>query len=164
MLTFHLCVYFIQATGCISCVHVGVNGQSPIITSLPESLFGASGGVHSVVEGSVIQLYCSVEPVNATVSWTKDNVPVIIDVPHLRVRMSSNGTHNTSVLTLDNFRSEDNGMYQCCAMSGGVTESGSTVSLNGKINVHAIEQKVQHNTKDFFTPFSQLLVRQSLVH
>ena len=28
---------------------------------------------------------------------------------------------NTSVLTLDNFRSEDNGMYQCCAMSGGVT-------------------------------------------
>ena len=37
----------------------------------------------SVVEGSVIQLYCSVEPDNATVSWTKDSVSVIIDVPHL---------------------------------------------------------------------------------
>ena len=118
---------------CLLSYNVAVNGQSLIITSLPESLFGASGGVHSVVEGSVIQLYCSVEPVNATVSWTKDNVQVIIDVPHLRVRTSSNGTHNTSVLTLDNFRSGDNGMYQCHAMSGGVTESGSTVSLTGKI-------------------------------
>ena len=113
-------------------LHVAVKGQSPTITSLPEPLFGASGGVHSVVEGSVIQLYCSVEPATATVSWTKDNVPVIIDVPHLRVRMSSNGTHNTSVLTLDNFISGDNAMYQCHAMSCGVTESGSTVSLTGK--------------------------------
>ena len=108
-----------------------MNGQSPTITSLPESLFGASGA-HSVAEGSVIQLYCSVNPVTATVSWTKDNVQVIIDVPHLRVRMSSNGTHNTSVLTLDNFSSGDNGMYQCHAMNGGVTESSSTVTLNGK--------------------------------
>ena len=117
---------------CLLSYNVAVNGQSPTITSLPETLFGASGGVHSVVEGSVIQLYCSVEPDNATVSWTKDNVPVIIDVPHLRVRMSSNGTHNTSVLTLDNFRPGDNGMYQCHAMSGGVTGSGSTVTLTGK--------------------------------
>ena len=81
----------------------------------------------------MIQLYCSVEPATAIVSWTKDNVSVITDVPHLRVRMSSNGTQNTSVLTLDNFRSEDNGMYQCHAMSGGVTGSGHTVSLTGKI-------------------------------
>ena len=129
--------------------HIAVNGQSPTITSLPESLFEASGGVHSAVEGSVIQLYCSVEPATAIVSWTKDNVSVIIDVPHLRVRMSSNGTHNTSVLTLDNFSSGDNGIYQCHAMSGGVTMSGSTVSLTGKINVHALDQKVQHNTKIF---------------
>ena len=93
----------------------------------------ASGGVHSVVEGSVIQLYCSVESDNLTISWTKDNVSVIIDVPHLRVMTSSNGTHNSSVLTLDNFRSGDNGMYQCHAMSGGVSESGSSVSLTGKI-------------------------------
>ena len=114
-------------------IAIAVNGQSPTITSLPESLFRASGGVHSVVEGSVIQLYCSAEPATATVSWTKDDVSVIFDVPHLRVRMSSNGTHNTSVLTLDNFRSGDNGMYQCHAMNGGVTESGSTVSLTGKI-------------------------------
>ena len=69
---------------------VAVLGQFPTITSLPESLFGASGGAHSVVEGSVIQLYCSVEPDNVTVSWTKDNIQVIIDVPHLRVRMSRN--------------------------------------------------------------------------
>ena len=114
-------------------MHLAVKGQSLTITSLPESLFGASGGVHSVVEGSVIHLYCSVEPDNVTILWTKDNVQVIIDVPHLRVRIRSNGTHNTSVLTLDNFRSGDNGMYQCHAMSGGVTESGSTVSLTGEI-------------------------------
>ena len=122
---------------CIVVIAIAVNGQSPTITSLPESLFGASGGVQSVVEGSVIQLYCSVEPATAIVSWTKDNVSVIIDVPHLRVRTSSNGTHNTSVLTLDNFRSGDNGIYQCHAMSGGVSESGSTVSLTGK-TLHAL--------------------------
>ena len=138
---------------CLLSYNVAVNGQSLIITSLPESLFGASGGVHSVVEGSVIQLYCSVEPVNATVSWTKDNVQVIIDVPHLRVRTSSNGTHNTSVLTLDNFRSGDNGMYQCHAMSGGVTESGSTVSLTGKI-VQSMINAACYSTYSLFHYFS----------
>ena len=151
-------------TGCISCVHVGVNGQSPTITSLPESLFGASGGVHSVVEGSVIQLYCSVEPDNVTVSWTKDDVPVIIDVHHLRVRTSSNGTHNTSVLTLDNFRSGDNGMYQCHAISGGVTGSGSTVSLTGKIVqvLHGQASQQSYNNCHPFLLF-QLLALQVLV-
>ena len=34
---------------------------------------------------------------------------------------------------MNNLRSGDNGMYQCHAMSGGVTESGSTVTLTGKI-------------------------------
>ena len=125
-------------------MRTAVNGQSPIITSLPESLFGASGGVHSVVEGSVIQLYCSVELAIAIVSWTRENVQVIIDVPHLCVRTSSNGTHNTSVLTLDNFRSGDDGTYQCHAMSGGVTESGSTVSFTGE-TVHTYTIHTLHH-------------------
>ena len=115
----------------------------------------------------MIQLYCSVEPDNATVSWTKDNVPVIIDVPHLRVRMSSNGTHNTSVLTLDNFRSGDNGMYQCHAMSGGVTESGSTVSLTGKMYMYMLIEHHKYSTvltASFSLLFLSFYLLQELVH
>ena len=53
------------------------------VTSLPSVLFESNGGLHNVVEGSVIQLYCSVESTTASFSWTKDGNLVVIDVPHL---------------------------------------------------------------------------------
>ena len=101
------------------------------MTSLPSVLFQSNGGIHSVVEGSVIQLYCSVESTTASFSWTKDGSPVIIDVPHLRERTSNDNTITTSVLTVDNFQSTDSGTYQCSVSDGVRTGNGQNVTLNG---------------------------------
>ena len=84
-----------------------------------------------MVEGSVIQLYCSVESTAASFSWTKDGNPVIIDVPHLRERTFSDSTTTTSVLTVDNFQSSDTGTYQCLVSDGVRTGNGQSVTLSG---------------------------------
>ena len=100
------------------------------MTSRPDAIFQAPGGVRRVVEGSVLQLYCSIGALNVTFTWRKDGEPVTIDVPHLRERTSEDGTTNTttSVLTIDNFQSSDNGTYQCMTMSGA---TGDSVNLIG---------------------------------
>ena len=72
------------------------------VTSLPEALFRAGGGMRNVVEGSVIQLFCSVELTTATFFWTKDGSAVVIDVPRLRERTTNESTITTSMLTIDN--------------------------------------------------------------
>ena len=102
------------------------------MTSLPSILFESNGGIHNVVEGSVIQLYCSVESTTASFTWTKDGNPVVIDVPHLRERISNDITTTTSVLTVDNFQSSDTGTYECSARDGMRTGNGANVTLNGK--------------------------------
>ena len=102
------------------------------VISLPSVLFQSNGGLHNVVEGSVIQLYCSVESITAAFFWTKDGSPVVIDVPHLRERTSNDSTTTTSVLTVDNFQSSDTGTYQCSARDGTRTENGENVTLIGK--------------------------------
>ena len=107
-----------------------------VVISLPAVLFNTSGGVHNVVNGSVVQLYCSVESPNATFSWTKDGSPVVIDVPHLHERTCSDSTSTTSVLTVDSLQSTDNGMYQCTAVDGGSTGRGRNVTLTGKLVSH----------------------------
>ena len=102
------------------------------VISLPYVLFQSNGRIHNVVEGSVIQLYCSVESTTASFSWTKDGSPVVIDVPHLRERTSNDSTTTTSVLTVDNFHSTDTGTYRCSASDGMRTGNGASVTLNGK--------------------------------
>ena len=116
-------------------MHSGVKAQPLMVTSLPAILFQSNGGVHGVVRGSVIQLYCSVQSTTATFSWTKDGGPVVIDVPHLRERTCNDSTTTTSVLTLDNFQSSDNGTYQCMAAEsdGGNTGRGDSVTLIGEV-------------------------------
>ena len=104
------------------------------VTSLPSVLFESNGGLHNVVEGSVIQLYCSVESTTVSFSWTKDGNPVVIDVPHLRERTTYDSTTTTSVLTVDNFQSSDTGTYQCSARDGMRTGNGETVILNSTKN------------------------------
>ena len=58
------------------------------MTSLPDALF--NGGSQTVVEGSVFWLYCQVNSRTPTVTatWTKDSVPLVQDVPHIRMRSS----------------------------------------------------------------------------
>ena len=102
-----------------------------MVTSLPAVLMQSNGGVHNVVQGSVIQLYCSVQSTTTTFSWTKDGGPVVIDVPHLRERTCSDSTTTTSVLTIDNFQSSDNGLYQCMATDGENSGNGRMANLIG---------------------------------
>ena len=93
------------------------------VTSLPAVLF--DGGSQSIVEGSVIWLYCQVNSTSPTltVTWTKDSVPVVLDVPHIRMRRSTSASSTILILIVDNFQSSDTGMYQCTAQE----EQGSAV-------------------------------------
>jgi hypothetical protein len=54
-----------------------------------------------------------------------------MDVPHLRERTCNDSTAATSVLTVDNFQSSDNGTYQCSAVSGNITGEGGSIELRG---------------------------------
>ena len=118
----HECCYFLPV----------VFGQLTV-TSLPDALFRDNGGVHNVVEGSVIQLFCSVESLNVTFSWTKDGSPVVIDVPDLRERTCNDSTTTTSMLTIEDFQSSDDGTYQCMATNGQESGNGSSTTLTGII-------------------------------
>ena len=104
------------------------------VTSLPAVIFEPNGGTHNVIEGSVIQLYCSVQSTTATFSWTKDGDSVVIDISHVRERTCNDSTSTTSVLTIEGFQSSDNGMYQCMAVDGAMSGSGNTVTLVGKLH------------------------------
>ena len=110
--------------------------QSLLIKSLPAVLFQTNGGVQNVVAGSVVQLYCSVLSTTASFSWTKNGMPVVIDVPHLRERTCSDSITTTSVLTVDNFQTSDDGLFQCMAADGNTTGQGQSIELRGlyKIN------------------------------
>ena len=101
------------------------------VTSLPAALFQENSGVHNVVNNSVIQLYCTVDSLNVTFSWTKNGSPVVINVPHLFERTCNNSTTTRSVLTIDGFQSSDNGTYQCMAIDGLESGSGNTTTLAG---------------------------------
>ena len=101
------------------------------MTSLPEALFQSNNGIHNVVEGSVIQLYCSVESNDTTFSWTKDGSPVVSDFTHLHVRTCNDSTTTTSVLTIDNFQPSDNGTYRC--MVTDEESTGNAVTLTGTL-------------------------------
>ena len=117
-------------TGIINLLHADLQ-----VTSLPSVLFHSNGGLHTVVEGSVIQLYCSVESTTASFSWTKDGNRVVIDVPHLQERTANDDTTTTSVLTVDNFQSSDTGTYQCSARDGMRTGNGASVTLNSSFQL-----------------------------
>ena len=102
-----------------------------IVNPLPNVLFESNGGVHNVVERSVIWLYCTANSTAATITWTKDGVALVNDPPHIRIRSSSDGMSTTSSLVVDNFQASDNGSYVCQASDGTVTTNSSTLSLTG---------------------------------
>ena len=111
------------------------------VTYLPDTLF--SGSTTSVVEGSVLWLYCEVNSTSTSlsVSWSKDGGSLVQDVPHIRLRISTSSSSTTLLLVVDNVVSSDAGVYQCSAKNGLVISAGSSISLSGyymtiiKINV-----------------------------
>ena len=101
------------------------------MTSLPAVLF--DGGSRTIVEGSVVWLYCQVnikEPDNVT--WSKDGVPLVQDVPHIRMKRSTiDDNLFTFFLVVDNVTSSDDGTYQCTAQEGQTVVQGSNLILTG---------------------------------
>ena len=109
------------------------------MTSLPDTLF--SGSSTSVVEGSVLWLYCEVNSTSTSlsVSWSKDGGSLVQDVPHIRLRTSTSSSSTTLLLVVDNVVSSDTGVYQCTAKNGLVISAGSSISLSGYYIMKIIE-------------------------
>ena len=82
---------------------------------------------------SVVWLYCQVNSISPalTVTWNKDSIPLGLDVPHIRMRRSSDATSTTFLLVVDTFTASDNGTYQCFAENGGDTAMGTSLTLTG---------------------------------
>ena len=101
------------------------------MTYLPDTLF--SGSSTSVVEGSVLWLYCEANSTSSSlsVSWSKDGGSLVQDVPHIRLRTSTSSSSTTLLLVLDNVVSSDTGVYQCTAQDGLDTASGSGLTIKG---------------------------------
>ena len=103
------------------------------ILSLPDVLF-SSGNQRSIVENSVLFLYCQVNSTAPTlrVTWMKDGTPLIQDVPHIRLRNLLSGADTTTLLlVVDLLQVSDNGVYQCAAENEGRVAVGDTLILNG---------------------------------
>ena len=104
------------------------------MTSHPDVLY--DGGSVTIVEGSVIWLYCEVDSVSSslTVTWQKGNATVVQNVPHIRMRSSKTMTSSIFLLVVDNFQSSDNGLYQCTAEDGVMTGNGLPLTLTGALH------------------------------
>ena len=78
-------------------------------------------------------LYCNVNSIlpTVTVSWTKDAILLVQDVPHIRLRASNNSDSMTLLLIIDSFEVSDDGIYQCWAQQGGNIVFGEMLSLTG---------------------------------
>ncbi len=105
------------------------------MSSFPSSLFDR--GSHDIVEGSVVWLYCEVNSTSPSlrVTWNKDSVPLVQDVPHVRIRTTTSTTTTTSILIVDNFQDSlsDGGVYQCIAEDQGTTGNGTALTLTGTV-------------------------------
>ncbi len=102
--------------------------DSQSVSVLPDTLWGSNAGTHNVVEGHVIQVYCTTDFTAPTITWTKDGMEVSHDPPHIFIRTSVNGL--TLVLTIDQFDASDDGVYLCSitGVSGSATSGPLTLT------------------------------------
>ena len=103
------------------------------VTSLPDLLFNGSNPSRSIVEGSVIWLFCEVNSNSSTLSlmWNKDGESLVQDVPHIILRTYTTSSSTTLLLVLDNVVSSDAGLYQCAAQDGQITATGKALNITG---------------------------------
>ena len=110
--------------------NVGAQGQLTI-TSLPDLFFNT--GSQSIVQGSVVLLYCNVNStsLNLIATWSKDGDPLFNDLPHIHIRSSRFNDFTTILLTVVDFQPSDGGSYQCSAEELVDTAIGTTANLIG---------------------------------
>ena len=120
--------------------HAAVCGQTTVAV-LPDALWtGTSSGavgVHNILGGSVIQLFCTgtdtAGPPN--VMWIRNDVPLSNDPPEVRIRTSDDGaTATSSVLTIEDFDSTDNGTYYCSVVGTSGSAASGALQLTGMLN------------------------------
>ena len=103
--------------------------------SLPDVLF--SGGSQNILEGSVVWLYCLTVPKspNVTVTWNKDDEPLVQDVPHIRLRSTGSDAdlYSTFLLVIEPVDITDGGVYQCSAREGENMKMGQALTITGII-------------------------------
>ncbi len=105
---------FVGATE-IHCIEISV-------TSLPDLLFREH---KSIVEGSVLWLYCEVNSISSTLSvtWNKNGGQLVQDVPHIRMR-TTNTSSTILLLVIDN-------VDQCTARDGQDYVSENNFTMTG---------------------------------
>ncbi len=104
------------------------------VTSFPDLLFSEH---KSIVEGSVLWLYCEVSSISDTLSvtWNKDEGQLVQDVPHIRLRTSNTSSSTTLLLVIDNVVSSDAGVYQCAARDGQNYVRGESLNMTGIVSL-----------------------------
>ncbi len=116
-------------------MHTAVDSQT--VSVLPDALWVSNGGVRNVVEGHVIQLYCSAGDITTpTISWEKGGTEIFQDPPHIFIRTTVSGTTRTSVLTIDPFNSTGDGTYKCIASVDSTSASSGLLTLTSKTCMH----------------------------
>ncbi len=110
-----------------------MNSNFISLSVLPDALWVSNGGVHNIVEGHVIQVYCSADDITApTIRWEKGGTEIFQDPPHIFIRTSVSGATTSSVLTIDPFNSTDDGAYRCIATVDSTSIASGLLTLTSK--------------------------------
>ena len=96
----------------------------------------------------MIWLYCTANSTAATITWIKDEVTLVNDPPHIRIRSSSSGMSTTSSLVVDRFLASDNGSYVCQTRDDTATTNSSTLSLTGECGCRPLSSMLHAVTGD----------------
>ncbi len=117
-------MFFVGATE-IHCIEISV-------TSFPDLQFREH---KSIVEGSVLWLYCEVNSISSTLSvtWNKNGGQLVQDVPHIRLRTTNTSSSTILLLVIDNVVSSDAGVYQCTARDGQDYVSENNFTMTGTV-------------------------------
>ena len=99
--------------------------------SLPELLFNRD---RQILEGTNFYVFCEVNRIssNLTIEWTRNQVPILPDLPHIRTdRYTSPDARTTLLLVIDYFGESHAGVYQCIAQDRNDSVAGKELNLTG---------------------------------
>lgn len=122
------------------------------VQSIPDDLFAK--GNKKILPNSTLWLHCIVESVSSTLTltWTKNSVPLVIDIIHIRTRKAESAAGSTTLtLIVDNFEAFDSGIYQCIAENEGEILYGTELNLTGTLVIIEHSYKIECFTASIST-------------